>query len=67
MTAWEPWAGIAQAIVFGLTVLLAVPIPARPRFVHVPQSRSRAAVGSGSNGRRAPVPGSAEASTGVGS
>ncbi|MFP5315058.1 MAG: glycosyltransferase family 2 protein [Actinomycetes bacterium] len=71
VTAWEPWAGIAQAIVFGLTVLLAVPIPARPRFVHVPQSRSRAAVGSGSgsgsNGRRATVAESAGAPAGASS
>nr|WP_299167823.1 glycosyltransferase family 2 protein [uncultured Arthrobacter sp.] len=55
VTAWEPWSGIAQAIVFGLTLLLAVPIPARPRFVHVPQGRSRSAVQPVSAGRRAAV------------
>lgn len=30
---WEPWAGIASAIVIGLTVLLAIPMPSRARFV----------------------------------
>ena len=55
VTAWEPWSGIAQAIVFGLTILLAVPIPARPRFVHVPQGRSRATAESVPTGRRAAV------------
>ncbi len=41
VSPWEPWAGIAQAIIIGLTVLLAVPIPARPRFVRVPPGRVR--------------------------
>lgn len=53
VTPWEPWSGIAQVIVLGLTVLLAVPIPARPRFVHVPQGRARTSVQRTSNGRRA--------------
>ncbi|MDF9278414.1 glycosyltransferase family 2 protein [Arthrobacter sp. EH-1B-1] len=56
VTAWEPWSGIAQAIVFSLTVLLAVPIPARPRFVHVPQGRNRTAAVPVSSGRRAAEP-----------
>ncbi len=28
-TVWEPWLGILQAVVIGLTVLLAIPMPAR--------------------------------------
>ncbi len=27
--AWAPWLAVVQALVFGLTVLLAVPVPAR--------------------------------------
>jgi hypothetical protein len=30
-TPWAPWTGIVQAIVIGLTVLLAIPMPARRR------------------------------------
>ncbi|TDL33596.1 glycosyltransferase family 2 protein [Arthrobacter nitrophenolicus] len=26
---WAPWAGIAQGVVFGLTIMLAIPMPAR--------------------------------------
>ncbi|MBE0009026.1 glycosyltransferase family 2 protein [Arthrobacter sp. AET 35A] len=33
VTAWEPWAGIGTAVIIGLTVLLAIPMPSRPRFV----------------------------------
>uniref|UniRef100_UPI0031D08EB0 glycosyltransferase family 2 protein n=1 Tax=Arthrobacter flavus TaxID=95172 RepID=UPI0031D08EB0 len=32
-TPWEPWAAIGSALVIGLTVLLAIPMPSRPRFV----------------------------------
>ncbi|BAS13429.1 hypothetical protein AHiyo8_17320 [Arthrobacter sp. Hiyo8] len=28
-TVWEPWLSILQAVVIGLTVLLAIPMPAR--------------------------------------
>ncbi|MCX2747648.1 glycosyltransferase family 2 protein [Arthrobacter sp. MI7-26] len=28
-TVWEPWLGILQAVVIGLTILLAIPMPAR--------------------------------------
>jgi hypothetical protein len=55
VTAWEPWSGIAQVIVFALTILLAVPVPARPRFVHVPQGRARTAAHPVSTGRRTAV------------
>ncbi|WP_323961928.1 glycosyltransferase [Arthrobacter sp. JZ12] len=57
VTPWEPWSGIGQAIVFGLTVLLAVPIPARPRFVHIPQGRDRQVSEPVSTGRRAAITG----------
>jgi hypothetical protein len=30
---WSPWIGILQVLAIGLTVLLAIPIPARRRFV----------------------------------
>ena len=33
VTVWEPWAAIGSALVIGLTVLLAIPMPSRPRFV----------------------------------
>lgn len=33
VTAWEPWAAIGAGVVIGLTVLLAIPMPSRPRFV----------------------------------
>ncbi len=38
---WSPWAEIAQITIFALTVLLAIPVPARPRFVRVPQNPRR--------------------------
>ncbi|WP_460437184.1 glycosyltransferase [Arthrobacter tecti] len=56
VTPWEPWAGIGQAVVFGLTVLLAVPIPARPRLVRIPPGRNQASEVRSSSGRRAAVP-----------
>ncbi|WP_458116692.1 glycosyltransferase family 2 protein [Arthrobacter sp. D2-10] len=56
VTPWEPWSGLAQAIVFGLTLLLAVPMPARPRFVRIPQDRARTASEPVSTGRRAAAP-----------
>lgn len=28
-TVWEPWLGVLQAVVIGLTILLAIPMPAR--------------------------------------
>lgn len=55
VTAWEPWSGIAQAVVFGLTVLLAVPIPAKPRFVRVPPTGNRSSRASAPSGRRSAV------------
>ena len=33
---WEPWTGIVQIIVFGLTVLLAVPTPSRSGVIRLP-------------------------------
>lgn len=33
VTPWEPWAATGTAVVIGLTVLLAIPMPSRPRFV----------------------------------
>ncbi|MER2135108.1 MAG: glycosyltransferase family 2 protein [Arthrobacter sp.] len=35
-SAWEPWTGIVQIIVFGLTVLLAVPTPSRTGVIRLP-------------------------------
>ncbi|MBG6191895.1 GT2 family glycosyltransferase [Arthrobacter sp. CAN_A212] len=39
VTAWEPWAGIGSAVIIGLTVLLAIPMPSRPRFVRAHPGR----------------------------
>lgn len=33
---WEPWTGIVQVIVFGLTILLAVPTPSRSGVIRLP-------------------------------
>ncbi|MFJ6003444.1 glycosyltransferase [Arthrobacter sp. NPDC092385] len=48
VSPYQPWAGGVQAVVLGLTVLLAVPIPSRPR-VALPKGgrRPRPAAGSG--------------------
>ncbi|MER1995051.1 MAG: glycosyltransferase family 2 protein [Arthrobacter sp.] len=35
-SGWEPWTGIVQIIVFGLTVLLAVPTPSRSGAIRLP-------------------------------
>ncbi|WP_312180119.1 glycosyltransferase, partial [Arthrobacter sp.] len=35
-SAWEPWTEIVQVIVFGLTLLLAVPTPARSGVIRLP-------------------------------
>ncbi|MDQ0029258.1 hypothetical protein J2S89_001075 [Arthrobacter bambusae] len=40
-TVWEPWLGILQAVVIGLTVLLAIPVPARrPKAGHLKEQNS---------------------------
>nr|WP_081743351.1 glycosyltransferase family 2 protein [Arthrobacter sp. H20] len=45
VTAWEPWATIGSAAVLGLTILLAIPMPSRPRFVRAyPGRRGQPAV-----------------------
>ncbi|MHA7292262.1 glycosyltransferase [Arthrobacter sp. HLT1-21] len=45
MTAWEPWAAIGSAIIIGLTVMLAIPMPSRARFVRAyPGRRGQPAV-----------------------
>ncbi|MHA7286790.1 glycosyltransferase family 2 protein [Arthrobacter sp. MDT3-44] len=39
VSPYQPWAETAQAIILGLTVLLAIPIPSRPRVVRPPGGR----------------------------
>ncbi|WP_082413403.1 glycosyltransferase family 2 protein [Arthrobacter sp. Edens01] len=35
-SAWGPWTGIVQVVVFGLTLLLAIPTPARSGIIRLP-------------------------------
>ncbi len=35
VSAWQPWTEAVQAVVFGATALLAVPVPSRPRAARV--------------------------------
>ncbi|MHA7155930.1 glycosyltransferase [Arthrobacter sp. TMN-50] len=45
VTDWEPWAAIGSAVVIGFTILLAIPMPSRARFVRAdPGRRGRQAV-----------------------
>ena len=75
---WEPWTEIVQVIIFGLTLLLAVPTPARSGVIRlpgkqrparpVPQTEPGAEPGSApgtGTGPGSPAPGPSETGTGT--